>query len=168
MAFACESLKTLGKESPEKESEIRDARDFSEKWEPDNIKTDDQSVERVNTVIKEQKSPHRATKKEKKGGSKKSEISKVKDDAQSKFKALVSFLPKGKRKEATVFLHSLCGAQGVHIKNNVVFHDKKRKGCLTEALARAFLPATGRNDNLFKPFLLKGAKRPSFKGELSH
>ena len=155
-------------ESPEKESEARDAKEFSEKWEPENTASIEQSNELKSQEQEGQKTLQKTTKKRKKGATARNENFKVKDDAQSKFKSLVSFLPKGKRKEATAFLQSLCEAQDVQIKNNVVFHDKKRKGCLTEALARAFLPAAGRNDNFFKPFLLRGTKKPSFEGEISH
>ena len=97
-----------------------------------------------------------AAKKKEEGGKKEEKTAKRTAEERERddvLRALTSFLPRNKRKEAVQFLHTLLNDPKVEIKRNLVFHEGKPKGHVSAALSRIFLQASSPHEKFFEGYL---------------
>ena len=97
---------------------------------------------------------------------KKRETTAEEREKEKTVRALLSFLPKHKKKAAREFLANLTEDPQVVIRENRILHRGEERGHVLEALSRLFLPA-GKFEAFYRAYLGGKERRPKDFGHLS-
>lgn len=103
---------------------------------------------------------------QKKKKKKKRETTAEEREKEKTVRALLSFLPKHKKKAAREFLANLTEDPQVVIRENRILHRGEERGHVLEALSRLFLPA-GKFEAFYRAYLGGKERRPKDFGHLS-